>query len=102
MKHPFEVLKLFDVTIVSVAKAMMQERTGSVGDNAAAMAVALSQLRKLKARETPLVEAWNRCSEFPELKEALKDKEHEDTQEVLQNFISRKTEQRIRDRVAKV
>ena len=73
-KNPFRVLKLFDATMVSVAKAMMKERTGTNGDNVAALAVAMSQLRKLKARETPLTEAWNRCRAVPELKEALKDK----------------------------
>ena len=61
MSNPFEILKLFDMAMVSVAKAMMKERTGTNGDNVAALAVAMSQLRKLKARETPLMEAWNRC-----------------------------------------
>ena len=40
--------------------------------------------------------------EVSELKEALRDKEHEDIQEILQDFVNRKTEQRARDRVAKV
>ena len=71
MRNPFEALKLFDVTMVSVAKAMMAERSGSVGDSVAALAVALSQLRKLKARETSMSEA---CRAVPELEEALKNR----------------------------
>ena len=56
-KNPFERLKLFDETMVSVAKAMMKGGTGKTEDSVSALAVALSQLRTLKACDTTVEEA---------------------------------------------
>ena len=64
--------------------------------------MAISQLRKLKAREVTVAEAWSRCGEISELKSSLRDKEPEDLQEVLQRFIRQKTEQRVQERATKV
>ncbi len=101
-RNPFERLKLFDETMISVAKIMMEESRGTVEDKVEALAVAISQLRQLKARETTESEAWSRCGEIAELKALLRSKEVEDLQEVLQSFVRRKTEQKVRERVSKV
>ena len=101
-RNPFERLKLFDEIMVSVAKIMMKENAGTVEGKVMALAVAISQLRKLKAREITVGEAWSRCGEISELKSSLRDKEPEDLQEVLQRFIRQKTEQRVQERATKV
>ena len=68
---PFRRLRRFDETMVSAAKAMMKGGTGKTEDNVSALAVALSQLRKLKARETTEKEARSKCDENPNLESWL-------------------------------
>ena len=101
-KAPFRRLKRFDETMVSVAKAMMKGGTGKTEDSVSALALALSQLRKLKARETTEREARSRCGENSNLEKWLTNRGRGSLQESLQDYVQQKTEQRVKERVTEV
>ena len=99
-RNPFEVLKLFDATIVSVAKIMMKDRNLATGDNMTAITVALSQLRKLMTCASTVEEAWNECMLATELAPKLSPNcSKEELVDVLQAFVRERTEQREHEKL---
>ena len=99
-KNPFEILRLFDATIVSVAKIMMKDKNKVTDDNLAAITVAISQLRKLKTCAASVEEALAACKMATDLAPRLTDNcSKEDLLGVLQEFVRQKTEQRELDKI---
>lgn len=100
-KNPFELLKLFDATIISVAKIMMKDKSTVTGDNMAAVTVAISQLRKLKTCASSVEEALVACKMATDLAPRLNDNcTKEELLDVLQGFVRQRTEQSEVDKIA--